>query len=133
MKKDYLTLETQKEYCCTNGHIRYAGVHLIVELWNASNLDNLQIIDQTFRQAIDTIGATLLKIDLHKFSPSGGVSGMAIISESHLSIHSWPEYRYAAIDIFVCGDVDPYKALPVIKQGFETDSVQITEIKRGVF
>ncbi len=113
--------------------MKYAGTQLIVELWEADNLDSEKKIEEIFREAIKECGATLLKIDLHTFSPYGGVSGMAIIAESHLSIHSWPEYRYAAIDIFVCGNVDPYKAIPVIKRGFNTEKIQVMDLKRGVF
>ena len=123
----------KKEFCSTNGYIKYAGVHLVIELWDATNLNSLSKIQQIFEDAIDAIGATLLKIDLHKFSPSDGISGVAIIQESHLSIHTWPEYNYAAFDIFVCGNVDPYKAIPVLRQGFQPGKLQVSEIKRGIF
>jgi S-adenosylmethionine decarboxylase len=123
----------KKEYCSTNGHVKYAGVQLIIELWDAKNLSSTPKIKKILTAAIDACGATLLKIDLHKFSPYGGISGMAIISESHLSIHTWPEYNYAALDVFVCGNVDPYNAVPVIRKGFETENVQIAEFKRGIF
>jgi len=123
----------KKEFCSTNGHVKYAGVHLIIELWNAENLSSLPKIKKILQDSIKACQATLLKIDLHKFSPTGGISGMAIIQESHLSIHTWPEYSYAALDIFVCGDVDPYKVIPVIKDGFQTSKIQIAELKRGVF
>lgn len=123
----------QKEYCCNNGYVKYAGTHLIIELWKGKNFSSLPKIEQIFRDAITACGATLLNIDLHKFNPSGGVSGVAIIKESHISIHSWPEYEYAAMDIFVCGEVNPYKAIPVLKEGFQTEKIQITELKRGIF
>lgn len=123
----------KKEFCSTNGHIKYAGVHLIIELWNAKNLTSIPKIEKILKDSITACEASLLKIDLHKFSPSGGISGMAIIQESHLSIHTWPEYQYAALDVFVCGNVNPYKAVPIIKKGFRTDNLQITELKRGIF
>lgn len=123
----------KKEFCSTNGFVKFAGTHLIIELWNAQNLSSLKKIEKILKEAIKACGATLLKIDLHKFSPYGGVSGVAIIKESHLSIHTWPEYKYAAIDVFVCGNVNPYKAIPVIKKGFKTENIQVAELKRGVF
>ncbi|HDN85749.1 MAG: adenosylmethionine decarboxylase [Candidatus Omnitrophota bacterium] len=123
----------KKEFCSTNGFVKFAGTHLIVELWKAKNLSSLSTIKKILKDAVKACGATLLKIDLHKFSPYGGISGVAIIKESHLSIHSWPEYGYAAIDIFVCGTVNPYKAIPVIKEGFETNDIQVVEVKRGIF
>jgi len=123
----------KKEFCSTNGYVKYAGIHLIVELWKANNLSSLPKIKQILEECVKACGATLLKIDLHKFNPQGGISGVAIIAESHISIHSWPEYKYAAIDIFVCGEVDPYKSIPVLKKGFKPKKIQIMEIKRGVF
>lgn len=123
----------EKEFCSTNGHLRYAGVHLIIELWGGRYLSSLPQIKKILENSVKAIKATLLKIDLHKFSSGGGISGVAIIQESHLSIHTWPEYNYAALDVFVCGTVDPYKAIPVIKKGFSPKNIQITEVKRGIF
>ncbi|MFO8052952.1 MAG: adenosylmethionine decarboxylase [Candidatus Omnitrophota bacterium] len=126
-------MKEKQKFCCTNGHISYAGTHLIIELWDAKNLSSLPKIRKSLKDSVKAIGATLLNISLHKFSPSGGVSGVAVISESHLSIHTWPEYKYAALDIFVCGQVDPYKAIKVLKKQFQTSNIQINEIKRGIF
>ena len=123
----------KKEFCSTNGYVKYAGTHLIIELWKAVNLSSLPKIKKALEESVKACGATLLKLDLHKFSPEGGISGVAIIAESHISIHSWPEYKYAAVDIFVCGDVDPYKAIPVLKKTFKAEKVQIVEVKRGIF
>lgn len=121
------------QYCGDNGLYKYAGIHLIVDIWKGRNFDNLSEIDRIIRACVQACGATLLSIDLHEFTPFGGVSGVAVLQESHISIHTWPEYEYAAMDIFVCGTLDPGNAIPVIKKGFETESLQITEIKRGIF
>jgi S-adenosylmethionine decarboxylase len=110
----------------------FAGTHLIVDLWHASNLDDLQLVEQALRDAAARAGATLLNIDLHHFSPNGGISGVAVLAESHISIHTWPERDYAAIDIFMCGECDPVKALPAIKKGFQPERVQLAEQKRGL-
>jgi len=123
----------EKEYCSTNGIVKFAGIHLIIELWNPKNTTSLSKVESIFREAVKACDATLLNVELHEFSPYGGVSGVGILKESHISIHSWPEYNYAALDIFVCGTVNPYKAIPVIKKGFETSQIQITEVKRGIF
>jgi S-adenosylmethionine decarboxylase len=123
----------KKEFCSTNGYIKYAGTHLILELWNGKNLSSLPKIEKILKDAVSACKATLLKIDLHKFSPYGGISGIAIIQESHISIHTWPEFKYAALDIFVCGKVNPYDTIPVIKKGFKPEKLQITELKRGIF
>jgi S-adenosylmethionine decarboxylase len=122
----------KKEFCGTDGNIKYAGIHLIIELWKARYLNSLPRIRKILKAAAEACQATILKIDLHRFSPNGGISGVVIIKESHLSIHTWPEYKYAAIDIFVCGTIDPYKAIPVIKKEFKPHDVQVVEVKRGI-
>ena len=109
----------------------YAGVHLLIELWQARYLDNESEIRSIIKDAIDACGATMLRIDLHAFSHYGGISGVAILKESHMSIHTWPELNYAAVDIFVCGTVDPHRAIPVIKKGFQPEKIEVMEIRRG--
>ena len=122
----------QKDYFVERNGLRYAGTHLLVDLWKAHNLDNLELIDQMLREAAAVAGATLLHIHLHHFSPNGGVSGVAVLAESHISIHTWPEREFAAIDIFMCGACDPYKAIPVLRRMLATDWVQLNEQRRGL-
>lgn len=119
------------EYCGNNGYIKFAGIHLIIEIWQGKHLDDAKKIEQILREAIDACGATLLYMYLHDFGTGSGITGVGVLSESHLSIHSWPEYEYAALDLFVCGTKDPYKALPVLQKGFG-GQIQVTELKRGV-
>ncbi len=123
----------KKEFCGKLENIKYAGIHLIIEIWGACNLNSLSKIKKILTEAVKACQATLLKIDLHKFSPNGGISGIAIIKESHISIHTWPEYDYAALDIFVCGTINPYKAIDIIKKGFRPKKLQVVEVKRGIF
>ncbi|MCX7373892.1 MAG: adenosylmethionine decarboxylase, partial [Alphaproteobacteria bacterium] len=77
-------------------------------------------------------GATILHGHFHHFSPNGGVSGVLVLAESHVSIHTWPEKNFAALDIFVCGACDPYKAIAHLKTGFLPERVQLNEQRRGV-
>jgi len=77
-------------------------------------------------------GATILNSDLHHFEPNGGVSGVVILAESHITIHTWPETGYAALDVFMCGECDPYKAIPVLKRAFKPGNVQVIENRRGL-
>jgi len=74
----------------------------------------------------------VLKVDLHQFSDSGGVSGVAILAESHISIHTWPERDYAALDVFMCGSCNPHNALPILKSAFNAKSATVNETRRGV-
>ncbi len=117
---------------CKQSGVTYAGTHLLLEFWGAKHLDNLEIVEDAFRRAVEACGATLLSIKLHHFSPYGGISGVAIVMESHLTIHSWPEFGYAAIDVFLCGGVNPYKAVSVLKQVFQPEKMQVIELKRGM-
>ena len=119
-------------YCGQTGQVRYAGIHLLVELWRARHLTDPPRIRAVLNEAIQACGATLLSMDLHTFSPNDGVSGVAVLQESHLSIHTWPEFGYAALDVFVCGTLDPYKAIPVLREGFRPEQMQVMEVKRGI-
>ena len=113
--------------------ITFAGRHLLVEIWEAQGLTRLDVVEQALREAVEACGAHLLNISLHHFSPNDGISGVAVISESHISIHTWPEYGYAAVDVFTCGTCDPYLSIPVFKRIFQPRKLQLMEIKRGIF
>ena len=109
----------------------YAGRHFLIDCWNASGCNNIALIEQALRDAVLATGATLLHIHLHHFTPNGGVSGVAVLAESHISIHTWPERNYAALDIFMCGDTEPEKAVPVFSSAFGTQAIEVTEHFRG--
>ena len=121
-----------KDYFVEKNGLRYAGTHLLIDLWKAQGLDDLALIEQTLREAAAASGATLLNLHLHHFSPNGGISGVAVLAESHISIHTWPEREFAAIDIFMCGACDPYKAVPVLRRMLGTESIQLNEQRRGL-
>jgi len=112
--------------------VECAGTHLIIDLIGADRLDDIDHIEDALRRAVDAANATLLHIHLHHFEPNGGVSGVAVLAESHISIHTWPENGYAALDVFMCGDCNPYKGIPVLKEAFAPGNVQLTEHKRGL-
>jgi len=121
-----------KDYFVERNGVRYAGTHLIIDLWGATNLDDPGHIDAVLRAAAIASGATILHGHFHHFSPNGGVSGVLVLAESHVSIHTWPERDFAALDIFVCGDCDPYKAIPLLKTGFLPERITLGEHKRGM-
>ncbi|MGB8276122.1 MAG: adenosylmethionine decarboxylase [Alphaproteobacteria bacterium] len=121
-----------KDYFVERDGVKFAGTHLLLDLWQAENLNDLDVIERALREAIDACRATLLHLHLHHFSPNGGVSGVAVLAESHISIHTWPERGYAAIDIFMCGTCDPYQAVPVLRRYFVAGQVQLGEQKRGL-
>ena len=129
---DYLHDREPPDHFIRKDGIEYAGTHLIVDMWNAHRLDDIDTVDTALRKAAADSGATLLNIDLHKFSPNGGISGVAVLAESHISIHTWPERRFAAVDIFMCGDAVPLKAVPVLRAAFSPESVTLVEHRRGL-
>ncbi len=108
----------------------YAGTHLIIDLHNARNLDDPALIEQALRDASSATGATLLHLHTHRFSPQG-VTGVAILAESHIACHTWPEIGYAAFDIFMCGATDPHAAIPVLTAAFTPASIEVRELYRG--
>jgi S-adenosylmethionine decarboxylase len=110
---------------------QYAGTHLLVDFIQATNLDHVERIRAALAEATRAANATLLHIHLHHFSEMGGVSGVAVLAESHISIHTWPQYGYAAVDIFMCGDCNPYLALPVLRCALHPKKVNVEEFMRG--
>ena len=112
--------------------LAFAGTHLIVDFWGASNLDDLAVMQTAMQDAVRVAGATLLHIHLHHFTPNNGITGVAVLAESHISVHTWPEHGFAAFDIFMCGDAEPEKTIPVLRSAFEPQSVDINKHLRGV-
>lgn len=109
-----------------------AGIHILLDFWGARNINSVKYVRKALLDAVKASKFTLLKVDLHKFSPQG-VSGVAIIAESHVSIHTWPEYEFVALDIFVCGGKNPKPAINSLKKSFKPKKVIVKEIERGEF
>jgi len=110
--------------------VRCAGVHLIIDLHGAKGLDDIDLIEATLRGCVDAARATLLHLHLHHFQPNG-VSGVAVLAESHISIHTWPDAGYAALDVFMCGKADPDACVPVLREAFKAERVEVNELLRG--
>jgi S-adenosylmethionine decarboxylase len=125
------TDEARKDFFIERDGVRFAGTHLIIDLFGAKRLDDIKHVERTLKRCVEAAGATLLHIHLHHFTPNGGVSGVAVLSESHISIHSWPEADYAALDVFMCGDAKPHLAIPVLKDAFGAADVVVKEHLRG--
>ncbi|MDE1938501.1 MAG: adenosylmethionine decarboxylase [Alphaproteobacteria bacterium] len=121
-----------KDHFITRNGLTYAGSHLIIDLWDAEGLDDRDRIETALIDAVKAAGATLLHIHLHTFTDGGGISGVAVLAESHISVHTWPEKGYAAFDVFMCGEAEPRKALSVFKAAFNPGRLVIGEHKRGV-
>ncbi len=124
--------EPADHFIVKNG-VACAGTHLIIDLVDAEGLADIDLIDAAMRECVTAAGATLLHIHLHPFTPEGisGVSGVAVLAESHISIHTWPERGYAALDVFMCGDSQPEKCIDVLKKHFRPGEVKVSELLRG--
>lgn len=110
----------------------HLGQHLLAEFYKCTNetLDDENLISDIMTKAVEISKATIIRPFFHKFSPQG-VSGIIVIAESHLAIHTWPEHNYAAVDLFSCGDFDFTGALKYIKDKLNAGDYSIISIKRG--
>ncbi|WP_244564164.1 adenosylmethionine decarboxylase [Rhizobium sp. RU36D] len=107
------------------------GMHVIADFWGVSELDDIANIERALVGAASACGATLLEVKLHQFGDQGGITGVALLAESHISIHTWPELRYAALDVFVCGGCNAEEALEHLRTCLRPGRVDTTTLIRG--
>ncbi|MFH1612172.1 MAG: adenosylmethionine decarboxylase [bacterium] len=108
--------------------------HLLIELFdcNYNAINDVKKVEKVMVEAANIAKATIVKVMFHKFEPLG-VSGVVVIAESHFSIHTWPEYKYAAVDLFGCGEKILFdKAIEYIIKNFKPKKVTQLEVKRGI-
>lgn len=111
------------------------GRHILAEMYGCAPeiLDDQETVERLMVRAAIEAGAEVREVAFHKFSPQG-VSGVVVISESHLAIHTWPELGYAAVDVFTCGTrVNPWDACNYLTEEFQAEHMTATEVKRGIF
>lgn len=108
------------------------GKHLIVEMWDAENLNSPEALDRGLRAAVRAIDGNLLDVRVVSF-PVHGVTGVAVIAESHIAVHTWPEYSYAAVDIFTCNlDADIEAGIEALGHHLLPGRTQVMEVRRGL-
>ena len=108
------------------------GQQMICEFWGATNLDSVETTERALRDAVRAGGATLVEIFVHRFSPHG-ISGIAVIAESHLAVHTWPEMGYCAADFFTCGDsVDMNAIVATLRDAYQAERADVRTLARGV-
>lgn len=111
------------------------GRHLLLELFDcdAEAINSLEVVKASMVEAARLAQATIVDVVFHEFNPFG-ISGVVVIAESHLAIHTWPEYRYAAVDVFSCGDVlQPQVAAEYLMEQLGAERATVVEVQRGIF
>ena len=110
------------------------GRHLLVELYgcDAKSITDVQKVEEIMVGAAKYAKATIVDVVFHSFNPHG-ISGVIVIQESHLTIHTWPEYNFASVDVYTCGNkVNPWNAYKYLAKHFKAKNVTALEMKRGV-
>ena len=112
---------------------RSSGTHLIADLYgiDSEKLSDTQFIEDLLKRSAHAAGARIVYSHFHPFGPGQGITGVVLLAESHISIHTWPETGFAAVDIFMCGNARPQRALELIRQVLAPASVGVRDIARG--
>src|SRR5262249_48189732 len=117
------------------GKVQALGRHLLLELFDCDPeaINSLNIVKASMVEAAKRAQATIVDVVFHEFNPFG-ISGVVVIAESHLAIHTWPEYRYAAVDVFSCGEIlQPQVAADYLVEQLGANRASVVEMQRGVF
>ncbi|MCH8049050.1 adenosylmethionine decarboxylase [Patescibacteria group bacterium] len=110
----------------------YAGTHVVADFWNGRIIESAAEIETLLRGAAAAANSTPLQVSIHTFAPEG-ITGIVLLAESHISIHTWPEINYIAVDVFTCGkDATPKKAIEFLKEALQPKKVKVQELKRGI-
>ena len=126
-----LARDDRQDYFIERDGVRCAGTHLIIDLFGAKRLDDLKHIKDTLRRCVEAAGANLLHVHLHRHADKGGVSGAAVLAEGHMSVHSWPQAGYVALDVFMGRDANPMLAVEVVKKAFKPARLEVQEHLRA--
>ncbi len=110
----------------------FAGRHMIFDVFGSPYCNNQNHVEQVMKQAIVSVGATILYSHFHDFGDGGGFTGVLVLSESHASVHPWPEVNLMTFDIYMCGICDPHQAMMTIIDNVKAQDVKITTLKRGI-
>ncbi|MBC7217998.1 MAG: adenosylmethionine decarboxylase [Candidatus Caldatribacterium sp.] len=112
-------------------HAETVARHLLVEIVGSKLLNDARLVENFFRDLAAAYGKEVLALHVYQFEPYG-LSGLLVMPESHVAIHTWPEYGYAALDIFLGTSCDPRTSVPLIERYFEPQDIKIVELERGV-
>jgi S-adenosylmethionine decarboxylase len=107
------------------------GKHILLDFWGISKDLELDFVENALKKTANICGANILEIKLHSFGKNNGITGVVILEESHISIHTWPEMDFCAIDVFMCGKCDATDAIAPLKEIFNPNKIKIKEYLRG--
>ena len=109
------------------------GTHLLADLSGilAERLRDCDALERLLREAAVAAGAQVLHGHFHSFGPGQGITGVLLLAESHISIHTWPECSFAAVDIFMCGAAQPQRALDIVKDALQAPQCQLQSVRRA--
>jgi S-adenosylmethionine decarboxylase len=107
------------------------GTHLLIDLYGAAHLTDAALLEAALRAAAAAARATVIAANFRSFAGTSGVTGMLLLAESHISIHTWPELGYAAVDIFICGDADAHAARIALEAALTPARVEVMAVQRG--
>ena len=114
----------------TDRTIMQVGTHALIDMRGAAHLDDPARIEAILRRSAQAAGATILQAHFHHFGPEMGVTGVLMLAESHISIHTWPETEFAALDIFMCGAAKIDLAIAVIDEAFKGAEIEVRRMAR---
>jgi S-adenosylmethionine decarboxylase len=108
------------------------GIHILLDFFGAQNLSEAHFIKEALIKTAAQCKSTVLGCNIHSFGENSGVTGVVILAESHITIHTWPASAYAAIDVFMCGNCDAMQAVEPLRSLFIPTHVHIKKIQRGI-
>ena len=124
--------DCESDYFVNKDGLTYAGAHLIIDMWDGINLTNKEVIENALKEIAKACDAKILHKHLHCFDENQGVTGVLVLAESHINIHTWPEVGFAALDIFMCGKTNPVAAIPVLEDIFKPKLMEVQTVTRGI-
>ena len=130
-KLKYSKKNISKDHFRVENNLVFAGIHIIIDLWECSFVNKIVPLRKMIKEAVKLSKANILHLHMHRFGKEQGISGVAVLAESHISVHTWPERKYIAFDIFMCGDTNPELASDFLIKSLKPKRKKINIIKRG--
>ena len=132
-KGKYFEKKSSEDHFKIENNTIFAGTHIILDLWDCNFTNKIVPLKKIIKKAVNLSKANILHIHMHRFGKEQGISGVAVLAESHISVHTWPERNYIAFDLFMCGNTYPELASEFLIKMLKPKRKKIVTIKRGIF